>query len=96
MQITVDNGVIDRLLATPQLAALLPCLSAPPRRRQRPGCSSCSGGNSNIDYAAIKMCLATADVKALQRLKHGLGATKLIIHRATTRKGQPGTVRHTR
>lgn len=92
--VVIDNGTIDQLLRTPNVATQIPCLANPP---PAPGFKPCCGGySSQVDYAALKNCLAMLDSASLKIVKQALGASQVRVFRATTHHGKNVTVRHTR
>lgn len=91
MAFVLDNSAIERMLAQPAIFGQIPCLRNPPRKEA--GCGSC-GSNSQVDYNAIKACLAGMDPSFVTQLKQLLGVREIQLFRATTHRGNKAAVLH--
>jgi len=91
MALVLDNAAIAQMLAQPQVFGTIPCLREPPRKEA--GCGQC-GPSAQVDYNAIKACLAGLAPEYVLQLKQLLGVREIHVFRATSHRGGRAAVLH--
>ena len=97
--VIIDNSVIDALINDMHFASQVPCFANPAPMSvasiSNPGCGYC-GGNTGLDYNAIKNCIGMLDSTKLNILKRRLDAKRIRIFRQVDKNGRIEGLKHTR